>query len=181
VKLDAVSVDACMAVENVALTAAPGATPAAPLPGAVPVTVGGVGPLGAGGGIVVKVAEYGEASAVPLASFTAVVIETVYVVPFARGAPGVSVAVLPLAETAAATGADAPCAVSVKLELVTVVVSRAAENVTDTTASVAMPVEPAAGIAETTVGGVPTACAAESPTAPATTRRTSASRRCLMQ
>jgi hypothetical protein len=144
------------------------------------VTVGATGVGAAGGSTVLKDQEYPLASALPPLSLTLVASVAVYVVPWARFAPGVSVAVLPVTETVAATGAEAPCAVSVKLVLVTVLGSSAAEKVAETDASTAIPVEPAAGIVDCTVGGDPTAWAAGSTSAPAQTSRTSASQRRFM-
>jgi hypothetical protein len=157
VKVEAVIVAAFIDVENVAVTGAVVATPAPPLPGDVPVTVGRTGVVAAGGSAVLKDHEYALASAFPLVSLTLVESVAVYVVPCARFADGVSVAVLPLAETVAATGADAPCAVSVKLVLVIVLGSTAAEKVAETDASTAIPVAPAAGVVDCTVGADPTA------------------------
>jgi hypothetical protein len=141
-----------------------------------------VGGGSAAGAVVVKVHESAAASAVPPASLTLVSMFAVYVVPFASGPLGVSVAVdeAESYDTLAATGALAPCAVSVKLDDVIVEASIAPENTALTEPSVATPVAPAAGVVEVTDGAL-AACAAERPNAAiaATTSRTTNRTGCI--
>jgi hypothetical protein len=152
VKLVVVIVAGSIAVEKTAETVVASATPLAPDAGVVDETVGGAGVVA--GAVVVKVHECALPSVVPAVSATELSSVAVYVVPFASAAPGVRVAVLVAASyaTLAATGAAAPWAVSVKVELVIVAASIAPENVALTCASTAMSVAPAAGVVEVTVG-----------------------------
>jgi hypothetical protein len=150
VKLELVIVAASIAREKVAVGATPVATPVAPSAGVFAVTVGAAF-------TVVNDQVTSAASATPSAAFTAVVTLAVYVVPFASGADGVSVAVVQgvLQLTFAATALP-PAGVSVKLELVSVEASIARENVAVGAAPTATPVDPSAGARAVTVGAAAT-------------------------
>jgi hypothetical protein len=78
-------------------------------------------------------------------------------VPSASGAPGVNVAVLVVASyaTVPATGAIAPCAVSVNDDDVIVAAAIGDENDAVTAAPSATPVAPATGLMAVTVGATP--------------------------
>ena len=100
VKLAVVSVEFVIASEKVADTEELSATPVASFDGDVADTVGGVV---SGAAAVVKCQVKLAASALPAASFAAVVMVAVYCVLPARLAVGVNVAVLPLTFTVPVT------------------------------------------------------------------------------
>jgi hypothetical protein len=102
---------------------------------------------------VVKVQATFWARALPEESLTPVVRVAVYCVPEARGACGVSVAVLPVAETAAGTAAP-PAAVRVNVESVTVAASSGLFRVADTRVPLGTLVAPSAGDFVDTVGAL---------------------------
>ena len=114
---------------------------------------------GGAGDVVVKSQVKSAASALPAASFAAVVRVAVYCVLAARAADGVNVAVLPLTFTVPVTVAP-PVGFRVKLAVVSVEVVIPSEKVAETEEFSAMPVAAAAGDVEDTVGGVVSGSAA---------------------
>jgi hypothetical protein len=156
VKLAVFRVAFVIASENVADTGTFSATPVTAFAGEVTDTVGGVVSRTAA---VVKVELKLAASALPAASFAAVLMVAVCSVIAARGAVGVKVAVLPLTVTMPATAAP-PEPASVKLALVSVELVIGSENVADTAVFSATPVAPLAGDMPDTVGGVVSGAAA---------------------
>jgi hypothetical protein len=133
---------------NVAETAVLSATPVALLSGLREVTVGGVVSAPAP---VVKVHTRLAASAFPATSVMAVVSVAVYVVPLARGADGVNVAIVP-----AGFRDTVPVTPPLKVNEAVVTVAEAigSLNVAETAVLSATPVALSAGLVELTVGGV---------------------------
>ena len=99
-------------------------------------------------------------SALPAASFAAVVMVAVYCVLPARLAVGVKVAVLPLTFTVPVTAVPPEVVASLKLAVVSVELVIASENVADTEEFSATPVAAFAGDVADTVGGVVSGAAA---------------------
>src|SRR5205085_1016016 len=137
------------ALEKVAVGATLVATPVALFAGLFAVTVGAAF-------TVVNCQLYALASATPSAAFTVVSNFAVYVVLFTSAELGVSVAVLPLRATEAATG-EPPAGVKVKLLLVIVEASIDLEKVAVGATLVATPVALFARSEERRVGAACTA------------------------
>jgi hypothetical protein len=156
VKLAVLNVAFVMASENVADTGEFSATPVAAFAGEVADTVGGVVSRTAA---VVNVELKLAASALPAASFAAVVMVAVYCVMASRGAEGANVAVLPLTFTMPEAAAP-PGAASVKLAFVSVELVIGSEKVADTEEFSATPAAAFAGDMADTVGGVVSGAAA---------------------
>src|SRR5512146_2445034 len=148
----AVTLAGATASLNVAVIAEPTATSVALFAGLVEFTAGGVVSAAA---VVVKVQVRLAARWFPATSVTAVVIVAVYVVPFARGADGVKVAVAPLTETVPVTPP-----LTVNDAAVTLAGATASLNVAVIAEPTATPVALFAGLVELTVGGVVSAAAA---------------------
>lgn len=157
VTLVVVSVAFVIGSEKVAVTGAERDTPVAPLVGVVDATVGGVR---SGAAPVVKLHDVLAASALPAASFAAVVTVAVYCVLPARPTLGVNVAVLPATDTVPATAAPPAVGTSVKLEVVNVAFVIGSENVTDAEVLSATPVAPLPGVLAMIVGAVTSGAAA---------------------
>src|SRR5688572_28192468 len=121
-------------------------TPDALAPGTVAVTTG---PASA----VVNDHVSAWARPLPPRSVTPVVSRAVYVVPKARAALGVNVAVVPEVVTLPATAAP-PAGVRVKVDVVSEVAATASENVAVTVVFLATLLAPAAGVVAVTVGAV---------------------------
>ena len=108
--------------------------------------------------VVVKLQEKFAASALPAASFAAVVMVAVYCVLATRAADGVNVAVLPLTFTVPVIGV--PPEASLKLAVVSVELVIDSEKVADTAEFSATPAAAFAGFVADTVGGVVSGAAA---------------------
>jgi hypothetical protein len=156
VKLAVLNVAFVIVSEKVADTGEFSATPVAAFAGEVADTVGGVISRTAA---VVNVELKLAASALPAASFAAVVMVAVYCVIASRGAEGVNVAVLPLTFTVPGTAAP-PEEVTVKLAVLNVAFFIPSEKVADTGEFSATPVAAFAGEMADTVGGVVSSAAA---------------------
>ena len=151
VKLAVVSVEFVIGFEKVADIAKFRATPVTALPGDVEDTVGGVV---SGAAAVVKPQTKFIASALPAASFAAVVMAAVYRVLAISAADGWNVAVLPLTFTVPLTTVPPTVGARVKLAVVSVEFVIGLEKVADIEEFVATPVVPCAGDTADTVGGV---------------------------
>ncbi len=150
-KLAVVNVEFVIASENVADIEEFSATAVVAFAGDVEMTVGGIV---SGAAAVVNFQVKSPPSALPAASFAAVVIVAVYWVLPAKLADGVNLAVLPLMLTVPLTDAPPEVVASVKLEVVNVEFVIASEKLADTEAFSAAPVAAFAGDAEETIGGV---------------------------
>ena len=151
------SVDVVIGSENVTSTGSDRETAIAPDAGVVEVTVGGVT---SGAAPVVNVQLKFAASALPAASFTAVVIVARNCVLPARFAPGTKVAVLPVTETEPPIAGPPATGDSDMLAAVIVEFVNGSENVAEIAVFSPTAVAPFKGVFAMTVGGVTSGAAA---------------------